>query len=136
MTTHLFRLHLNTPLQNPAAFCLKHTPHESPDHLRGFSTNARLRMAGGHDIIERDTLEIVSLLGFDTSGYTGTFPYQMETVIFGVDTCTGSIVYTTAEIVIADIDIIAPSDNMILKRFTMNSSFRSKIDTTQLDTPT
>ena len=113
MTTHLFRLLPNTSLRESIeAFCVKHTPHGAAMlTCVGSLTIARLRMAGGNAIIERDgPFEIVSLVGIWTpqGGHWHISLSDRDGNLWGGHLCTGSIVYTTAEIVIADIGYHRP----------------------------
>lgn len=108
MNTHLLRLHPNTFLRESIeAFCLTYAPHGAAMiTCVGSLTTAKLRMAGGTEIIERDgPFEIVSLVGIWTpqGGHWHISLSDSDGNLWGGHLCTGSIVYTTAEITIADI---------------------------------
>jgi predicted DNA-binding protein with PD1-like motif len=108
MTTHLFRLHPNTALRESIeTFCLKNTPNGGAMlTCVGSLKTARLRMAGGNEIIERDgPFEIVSLVGIWTpdGGHWHISLSDGDGNLWGGHLCTGSLIYTTAEIVVIDI---------------------------------
>ena len=72
----------------------------------GSLTIARLRMAGGTNIIEKEgPFEIVSLVGVWTpqGGHWHIALSNKDGELWGGHLCSGSVVYTTAEIVLADI---------------------------------
>ena len=113
MNTHLFRLHPNTSLRESIeAFCSNKTPNGAAMiTCVGSLTTARLRMVGGNAIIEKKgPFEIVSLVGTWTphGGHWHISLSDGDGNLWGGHLCTGSIVYTTAEIVIADIGVHHP----------------------------
>lgn len=108
MQTHIFRLQPNDYFREGIEeFCRQHTPMGAAMiTCVGSLTVAKLRMAGGDDIIEREgPFEILSLVGTWTpqGGHWHISLSDNEGHVWGGHLCTGSIVYTTAEIVIADI---------------------------------
>lgn len=108
MSTHMLRLSPNQPLRESLeAFCAKHTPHGAAMvTCVGSLTIAKLRMAGGDTIVERQgPFEIVSLVGTWTpeGGHWHISLSDRKGDLWGGHLCSGSIVYTTAEIVILDV---------------------------------
>ena len=72
----------------------------------GSLQSARIRMAGANEIIERvGPFEILSLVGTWTpeGGHWHISLSDGNGNVWGGHLCTGSIIYTTAEIVIVDI---------------------------------
>ena len=79
---------------------------------------------------EMDLLKLYPWLGFGHLMVdTGTFPCQMEMVIFGAATCVQDQLCTQPlKLSLLISEFINQSDNMILKLVTMNSSFPIKSD--------
>ena len=72
----------------------------------GSLTTARLRMAGGTEVMEKKgPFEIVSLVGIWTpqGGHWHISLSDGDGTLWGGHLCSGCIVYTTAEMVIVDI---------------------------------
>lgn len=108
MNTHIFRLHPNTLLRESLEeYCALHTPKGAAIvTCVGSLQSARIRMAGASQIIERTgPFEILSLVGTWTpeGGHWHVSLSDGNGNVWGGHLCTGSIIYTTAEIVIVDI---------------------------------
>ena len=108
MKTHIFRLHPNRPLRESLEkYCAMHTPMGAAIvTCVGSLTHARLRMAGGDEIIERiGPFEILSLVGTWTpeGGHWHISLSDGTGNVWGGHLCNHSLIYTTAEIVIVDV---------------------------------
>ena len=114
MNTKLLRLHPNSLLRESLEeFCSKNTPLGAAIvTCVGSLSTARLRMAGSTDIVKREgPFEIVSLVGTWTpqGGHWHISLADKDGQTWGGHMSSGSIVYTTAEIVLVDIGMHGPT---------------------------
>ena len=114
MNTQLLRLPPESTLRESLEdFCSKHTPKGAAMvTCVGSLSRARLRMAGRKEIVEREgPFEIVSLVGTWTpkGGHWHISLSDKHGQTWGGHLSYGSIVFTTAEIVLVDIGIHCPT---------------------------
>ena len=114
MKTHMLRLSPNQLLRESLeAFCAEQTPNGAAIvTCVGSLATAKLRMAGGDEIVERHgPFEILSLVGTWTpaGGHWHIALSDHQGQVWGGHLCNGSIIYTTAEILLIDVGHHAPT---------------------------